>query len=340
MNAPPVQYVKTDDGYNIAFTVRGNGPPLMVLPFGFSHAQAIWIGSSATPLMQTLAEHFRVAYFDGRGQGLSQRGIPPETSIESLLKDIRAVIQKAGTPKQVLLADNAMAHLAAHYAFENPDRVRALVLMHCPVSLVAQVSWISTLVAQNWEYYLNSQAGAVPMVATDVSRLAARVEGLKTRTTQEDFYRRCTPFAASDLSEILPRIVIPTLVLHIPSQGWVTQEESAATAALLPNGRLAVVSGSTFFGDASEVVAAIEAFLAESESEQARPPADAASILSSREIEVLKLVAAGKTNQQIADELVISLNTVNRHVSNVYAKTGAANRADAVSYAHRHALAG
>jgi DNA-binding NarL/FixJ family response regulator len=54
---------------------------------------------------------------------------------------------------------------------------------------------------------------------------------------------------------------------------------------------------------------------------------------------VLKLVAAGLTNQQIAGELVISLNTVNRHVSNVYAKTGAANRAEAVSYAHRHRLA-
>jgi DNA-binding NarL/FixJ family response regulator len=62
-------------------------------------------------------------------------------------------------------------------------------------------------------------------------------------------------------------------------------------------------------------------------------------LLSQREIEVLRLLAAGKSNQQIADELVISLNTVNRHVSNIYAKTGAANRAEATGYAHRHGLA-
>jgi DNA-binding NarL/FixJ family response regulator len=61
--------------------------------------------------------------------------------------------------------------------------------------------------------------------------------------------------------------------------------------------------------------------------------------LSPREIEVLRLLAAGRSNQQIADELVISLNTVNRHVSNIYAKTGAANRAEAAAYATRRGLA-
>jgi DNA-binding NarL/FixJ family response regulator len=60
--------------------------------------------------------------------------------------------------------------------------------------------------------------------------------------------------------------------------------------------------------------------------------------LSEREVEVLRLVAGGRTNQQIADELFISLNTVARHVSNVFDKTGAANRADAASYAMRHGL--
>jgi DNA-binding NarL/FixJ family response regulator len=60
--------------------------------------------------------------------------------------------------------------------------------------------------------------------------------------------------------------------------------------------------------------------------------------LSEREVEVLRLVAAGKSNQQIADELVISLNTAMHHVANIFDKTGAANRADAASYAHRHDL--
>jgi DNA-binding CsgD family transcriptional regulator/transcriptional regulator with XRE-family HTH domain/tetratricopeptide (TPR) repeat protein len=57
--------------------------------------------------------------------------------------------------------------------------------------------------------------------------------------------------------------------------------------------------------------------------------------LSPREAEVLRLVAEGKSNAQIAHELVISVNTVQRHVGNILTKTGLANRTQAASYAHR-----
>ena len=60
--------------------------------------------------------------------------------------------------------------------------------------------------------------------------------------------------------------------------------------------------------------------------------------LSGREVEVLKLVAAGRTNQQIADALFITPSTVSHHVTNIFAKTGAANRTEAAAYAHRHNL--
>jgi DNA-binding NarL/FixJ family response regulator len=61
--------------------------------------------------------------------------------------------------------------------------------------------------------------------------------------------------------------------------------------------------------------------------------------ISAREMEVLRLLAAGKSNQEIADKLVISLNTVRRHVSNIFDKTGVANRAQAVIYARDHGIA-
>ncbi len=61
--------------------------------------------------------------------------------------------------------------------------------------------------------------------------------------------------------------------------------------------------------------------------------------LTEREVEVLRLVAAGKSNREIGEALVISENTVIRHVSNIFAKVSVANRAEAVGYAHRHGLA-
>jgi DNA-binding CsgD family transcriptional regulator/tetratricopeptide (TPR) repeat protein len=62
--------------------------------------------------------------------------------------------------------------------------------------------------------------------------------------------------------------------------------------------------------------------------------------LSAREVEVLRLIAAGRTNRQIGEELFISLNTVARHVSHIFTKTDAANRADAAAYATRNGLTG
>jgi DNA-binding CsgD family transcriptional regulator len=62
--------------------------------------------------------------------------------------------------------------------------------------------------------------------------------------------------------------------------------------------------------------------------------------LTTREVEVLRLIAAGRSNRAIAEALFISPNTVLHHVSNIFAKTGVANRAEAAAYATRQGLAG
>ena len=62
--------------------------------------------------------------------------------------------------------------------------------------------------------------------------------------------------------------------------------------------------------------------------------------LSPRELDVLRLMAWGRSNQEIAADLSISLRTVTTHVTNIFSKLGAASRAEAIAYAHRHRLAG
>jgi len=65
---------------------------------------------------------------------------------------------------------------------------------------------------------------------------------------------------------------------------------------------------------------------------------DASHQLTDREVEVLSLVAAGKTNRSIATSLGISEKTVARHVSNIFTKLGLPNRAAATAYAYEHKL--
>jgi len=102
--------------------------------------------------------------------------------------------------------------------------------------------------------------------------------------------------------------------------------------------------------DAVRVVAAGEALLAPaitrrliSEFARIRRPAPAAAApalaaLTPRETEVLRLVAEGLTNRQIAERLVISVATANYHVSWLLIKLGASNRAQAVAVATRQGL--
>jgi len=66
--------------------------------------------------------------------------------------------------------------------------------------------------------------------------------------------------------------------------------------------------------------------------------AKAAGGLTAREVQVLRLVAAGKTNQAIAADLFLSEKTVARHVSNIFAKLGLSSRAAATAYAYQHGL--
>jgi DNA-binding NarL/FixJ family response regulator len=70
----------------------------------------------------------------------------------------------------------------------------------------------------------------------------------------------------------------------------------------------------------------------------AAPPMPPAG-LSPRENEVLRLIAAGRSSREIAEEPVLSVRTVERHITPIYEKIGARGRADATAYALKHGIA-
>ena len=112
-------------------------------------------------------------------------------------------------------------------------------------------------------------------------------------------------------------------------------------AASLPHGRLEVVPGrsaSLFFEHGEAMADLIADFVTGVERRRSAGPGPGAD-LTAREVEVLRLVAAGESNAEIAARLGVTINTVERHVVNVYRKIDARGRADATAFAIRNGLA-
>jgi DNA-binding NarL/FixJ family response regulator len=118
--------------------------------------------------------------------------------------------------------------------------------------------------------------------------------------------------------------------------------ETARTRVLL--GRALIASGDVDGGE-EELRAAVGVFerlgaATEVARTEALLPVVAAlpAGLTSREAEVLRALASGKTNRDIAVELVISEHTVGRHLQNIYAKLDVSTRAAATAFAFEHDL--
>jgi DNA-binding NarL/FixJ family response regulator len=140
-----------------------------------------------------------------------------------------------------------------------------------------------------------------------------------------------------DVSDLMPQVETPTLVLH-RREGRQSLDESMQVASAIPNAGLTIVDG-TAFGWALQhpeaVLQAIDEFVGWVNGPEQR--SDTAG-LSPRETEVLRLLASGKSSREISSELTLAVRTVERHITNVYRKIGAHNRAQATSFALEHGL--
>jgi DNA-binding NarL/FixJ family response regulator len=135
----------------------------------------------------------------------------------------------------------------------------------------------------------------------------------------------------------LSEVTQPVMLVHAENDPLFPMSGAQTLAAILPNATMHVMRASASLAPFTDIDA-IELAL---EFRQAAPPLaetaarSEAGLLSSRELEVLHLIASGKTNGEIGRLLVISPSTVSHHVSNILAKTGAGNRTEAAAYAHR-----
>ena len=207
MEPPPVQYVTTSDGMNIAYTVAGSGRPFVFMPWPFSNMSLIWNTKFGRPLLDGLAEHFQLIQYDSRGQGMSTRGLSEYHSMDDYALDLDAVVDRLGLDRFVLYGAPLFSHVAVRYAAQHPERVEALILGDTTVDS----AWdgYDEIGRQDWEFYLHT-------IASSFSLWGAPIELPYWRESlnQDDWLVISRVREQSSIRDVLPSVSVPTLIVN------------------------------------------------------------------------------------------------------------------------------
>ena len=348
---PEVRYVRCGDGY-VAYQVVGDGPTdLLVIFADLTHIEHQWREPGNARFLGRLADAMRVIRFDKRGFGLSDP-LTGHPTLGERMGEITAVLDAAGSERVALFGIWEGGHMAIRYASEHPERVSSLVLYGSGARNV----W-----APDYEFQpdrATREAGLLHFIehwgdpADDLP-----IELLAPSKIDDPVFREwfaelqrlgCSPgqyletatWALDvDVRDILASIVVPTLVIHRTGDRFCAVENGRYLAAHIPGAQLVELDGDDhlpMIGDSDAISDAIEAFVTGRITRRRR----AAHVVpvrlrhhgvTRREFEVLDLVASGATNAEIAEDLHISVRTVESHISSLLTKLDSQNRAGLIA---------
>jgi pimeloyl-ACP methyl ester carboxylesterase/DNA-binding CsgD family transcriptional regulator len=341
---PDLSYTRTRDGVTIAYQVIGRGPTVVWLP-SLGNLVAQW----RVPVIRTAYEHLarsvRLVLYDGRGMGSSDRRVDPGgLGLDGHLRDLDAVVDAVGEEPVSLLGYYHSVPTAIAFAADHPRRVTRVVLFGGAARLrdamnPVQTQALLSLVDQDWDLFADTAAHTwLGWAAGESGRLVA--EAFRTAATPTVAKAWFEAAAQIDVADRLLHVSAPTLVLHRQGERQIPVEVSRRLADALPNGHLVELPGSSptlFLENAGADVGLLTSFF--TSGEVIAPIAPQANSVTARELDVLRLLAAGDSNAEIARRLGITVHTVERHAANLYRKIGARGRADATAYALRRGIA-
>lgn len=350
--ATPIRYARTSDGVNIAYGDIGQGEPIIYLPaLPWCNFSVCLSNPHSARHPLDMASFARLLPYDARGCGLSDHDAA-DLSLDGFARDIDAVADAAGCDRFVLYGSADASRIAIHYAATRPERVSKLVLWvpsvsheHLRGDVVLRA--VRPLVERDWEVYLCTVSYAV-VGGWDAERApyaAAFADMMRAGIREHEFPRMAAAMREHDVSAELARVQAPTVVLTREHAALYSLKVVGAVASGIPGAELVVSPGSWLMPCTDDqITKQIARFMGVPFSgSPAGAPAAPSQVmtvgngldgrLSDREREVLALVAHGKTNAQIADELVIAPATASRHVHNILNKLGMSRRAEAAAYA-------
>ena len=276
-----------------------------------------------------LAERHTVVHYDRWGTGLSDRE-RDDFSLETEVQVLRDVAEHLSFRRFAVMGPSRGGPVAVAFAHRQPQLVTHLILYGTGSGpLRDSKTWppLRALMLANWP----AATRAIAALSTpgcngrDVEAFAALMQAA---ATPEMTIALRDASEQHDAQDLLADIKTPTLVLCRRGDPFVSPETARRLAGAIPGAKLELLDGEAHLytvGDVAAIADRINAFTA------GAGGGGRSAQLSPRETEVLQLVAEGCSNLAVAERLVLSVRTVERHLLNIYVKLGVRGRTEAAS---------
>jgi pimeloyl-ACP methyl ester carboxylesterase/DNA-binding CsgD family transcriptional regulator len=332
-------------GRRVAYAVTGSGPALVAPAWWISHLELDWNNDAFRNLWESVGEGYTFVRYDRLGVGMSDRDVRDgELTLDGDVALLSAVLDELALDKISLVGGSSGGCAAIAFAARFPERVDQLLLYGAyadgpSITSPAVRDAILGTVRSHWglgsrllaDMFLGDTESGEQERLARYQRDAASPE--TAAILLELVYR-------NDVQSELSHVRAPTIVVHRRDDRAIPYRLGRELAAQIPTAKLISLAGNAHFawaGDTDSVARALRSALAPEA--PSRPAGRTPAVeLSAREREVLALVASGLSDQEIAEQLVVSQHTVHRHVANIRHKLGRNTRTAAVAEAARLGL--
>ena len=329
----------------VAFEVWGDGPLLVAPSWWVSHLEADAADPRYARFWHGLSEGFTLVRYDRLGVGLSDRQVVPgDFTLAAELECLTALLDHLGAGRVTLAGGSSGGCTAIALSARDPERVERLLLYGAyarGADLASEDVRAAVVAAVRSHWGLGSRLLAEIFLGDHGSEDHERFARSQREAADAETAARLLEFVYEvDVGGVVPRVEVPAVVVHRRGDRAVPYALGRDLAAALPDAMFVPLAGTAhlpWYEDPDAVVRAFRGALGSS-TVDAHDEDGATEVLTDREREVLRLVARGLKDQEIAEQLVLSPHTVHRHVANIRRKLGSTSRSAAVAEAARLGL--
>ncbi len=244
--AQQLRYCRSRDGTRLAWSSMGAGFPLVKTANWLNHLEYDWSSPVWRHWLRELARENRLIRYDERGNGLSDWDVA-DLTFDSFVDDLETVVEAAGLDQFDLLGISQGAPVAIAYSLRHPGRIRRMVLLgsysrgwalRLEGDDLARREAMVTLTRTGWgndnpAYRQMFTSHYIPGGTPE--QLGWWNELQRVSTTPDNAVRLQRVFAGIDVSALLGRVRVPTLVAHASNDQAVSPEAGRELAAGIPN---------------------------------------------------------------------------------------------------------